>query len=108
MTEIHIDNADHSLLPGMYAEVKLTRSDVREAPWIRVPGTTIVTNNLTANSSSPSSTAKLIIRRSPSGLVTSATKSKSEPARRRTSRRCPSDDLREGDQVDAHPATGEQ
>jgi RND family efflux transporter MFP subunit len=41
MTEIQIDNPDHTLLPGMYAEVRI--SNVREAPWIRVPGTTIVT-----------------------------------------------------------------
>lgn len=40
-TEIQIDNRDHSLLPGMYAEVQIT--GVRETPWIRVPGTTIVT-----------------------------------------------------------------
>ncbi len=40
-TEIKIDNPDHALLPGMYAEVKVTT--VREEPWIRVPGTTIVT-----------------------------------------------------------------
>ncbi len=41
-TEIQVDNQDHALLPGMYAEVKLTA--VREQPWIRVPGTTLVTN----------------------------------------------------------------
>lgn len=40
-TEIHIDNADHALLPGMYAEVKITA--LRDTEWIRVPGTTIVT-----------------------------------------------------------------
>lgn len=40
-TEIKIENKDHALLPGMYAEVKL--GTLREAPWIRVPGTTIVT-----------------------------------------------------------------
>lgn len=40
-TEIKIDNKDHALLPGMYAEVKLTT--LREEPWIRVPGTTLVT-----------------------------------------------------------------
>lgn len=40
-TEIQIDNPDHVLLPGMYAEVRMT--DVRDHPWIRVPGTTIVT-----------------------------------------------------------------
>ncbi|SRR5579875_2934565 len=39
-TEIQIDNKDHALLPGMYAEVNF--SGLREAPWIRVPGTTIV------------------------------------------------------------------
>lgn len=40
-TEIQIDNLDHALLPGMYSEVKLTA--LREYPWIRVPGTTLVT-----------------------------------------------------------------
>lgn len=40
-TEIKIDNKDHSLLPGMYAEIKV--STLREEPWIRVPGTTLVT-----------------------------------------------------------------
>jgi len=40
-TEIKVDNKDHLLLPGMYAEVKI--SALREHPWIRVPGTTIVT-----------------------------------------------------------------
>ena len=40
-TEIQIDNPQHLLLPGMYAEVRMT--GVRETPWIRVPGTTIVT-----------------------------------------------------------------
>jgi RND family efflux transporter MFP subunit len=40
-TEIKIDNPDHALLPGMYAEVQVTT--VREEPWIRVPGTTLVT-----------------------------------------------------------------
>ena len=39
-TEIHVENKDHALLPGMYAEIKLTT--LREAPWIRVPGTTLV------------------------------------------------------------------
>ena len=39
-TEIHVANPDHALLPGMYAEIKLTT--LREAPWIRVPGTTLV------------------------------------------------------------------
>lgn len=41
MTEVKIDNKDHALLPGMYAEV--TVSTARQSPWIRVPGTTIVT-----------------------------------------------------------------
>ncbi len=40
-TEIKIENKDHALLPGMYAEVKI--GALRAAPWIRVPGTTIVT-----------------------------------------------------------------
>jgi membrane fusion protein, multidrug efflux system len=39
-TEIQIDNPDHALLPGMYAEVKI--SGLREAPWIRVAGTCLV------------------------------------------------------------------
>jgi multidrug efflux system membrane fusion protein len=39
-TEIHVKNPDHALLPGMYAEIKLTT--LRETPWIRVPGTTLV------------------------------------------------------------------
>jgi multidrug efflux system membrane fusion protein len=42
-TEIRIANPQHQLLPGMYAEVTMT--DLRESPWIRVPGTTIVTKN---------------------------------------------------------------
>lgn len=41
MTEIKVMNPNHSLLPGMYAEV--TVSTMRQDPWIRVPGTTIVT-----------------------------------------------------------------
>ena len=40
-TEIKIENKDHVLLPGMYAEIKI--SALREQPWIRVPGTTVVT-----------------------------------------------------------------
>lgn len=40
-TEIQIDNPDHALLPGMYANIKMT--GLRQAEWIRVPGTTIVT-----------------------------------------------------------------
>jgi RND family efflux transporter MFP subunit len=40
-TEVQIDNVDHSLLPGMYSEVRFNA--LREAPWIRVPGTTIIT-----------------------------------------------------------------
>lgn len=40
-TEIQIENRDHSLLPGMYAEVNFTT--LRQAPWIQVPGTTIIT-----------------------------------------------------------------
>jgi RND family efflux transporter MFP subunit len=41
MTEVRMDNPDHLLLPGMYAEVKF--SALRDTPWIRVPGTTIIT-----------------------------------------------------------------
>lgn len=40
-TEIQMENPDKVLLPGMYAEVNFTT--MREAPWIRIPGTTIVT-----------------------------------------------------------------
>lgn len=40
-TEIKIQNKEHLLLPGMYAEVKI--GALREQPWIRVPGTTVVT-----------------------------------------------------------------
>ena len=39
-TEIQIDNPDHQLLPGMYSEIKI--GGVREAPWIRVAGTCVV------------------------------------------------------------------
>jgi RND family efflux transporter MFP subunit len=42
-TEIHIPNYDHALLPGMYGQVKLT--GLREEPWIKVPGTTLVTKS---------------------------------------------------------------
>lgn len=40
-TEIKITNKEHLLLPGMYAEINL--ATLREAPWIRVSGTTLVT-----------------------------------------------------------------
>lgn len=40
-TEVKLNNADKVLLPGMYAEV--TVKTARQEPWIRVPGTTIVT-----------------------------------------------------------------
>jgi RND family efflux transporter MFP subunit len=40
-TEIKIENKDHTLLPGMYAEIKL--GTLRQEPWIRIPGTTVVT-----------------------------------------------------------------
>lgn len=39
-TEIHMDNPDHALLPGMYADVQIV--GLREAPWIRVAGTCLV------------------------------------------------------------------
>lgn len=42
-TEIKIKNPDHALLPGMYAEVNL--SALREAPWLRVAGTCLLTRN---------------------------------------------------------------
>lgn len=40
-TEIQMDNPDGVLLPGMYAEVRFTT--LRETPWIRIPGTTVIT-----------------------------------------------------------------
>lgn len=40
-TEIKIENKDHALLPGMYAEI--TISTLRDQDWVRVPGTTVVT-----------------------------------------------------------------
>jgi RND family efflux transporter MFP subunit len=42
-TEIHIKNKDEVLLPGMYAQVKIT--GLRDYPCIQVPGTTIVTKS---------------------------------------------------------------
>lgn len=39
-TEIQMDNPDHALLPGMYAEAKIT--GVRETPWITVAGTCLI------------------------------------------------------------------
>lgn len=39
-TEVRIDNRDHTLLPGMYAQVKITA--LRDDPWIRIPGTCLV------------------------------------------------------------------
>jgi multidrug efflux system membrane fusion protein len=40
-TEIKVANPGHEMLPGMYAEVNL--STLRDAPWIRVAGTTLLT-----------------------------------------------------------------
>lgn len=39
-TEIQMDNPDHALLPGMYAEVRIT--GLHETPWLRVAGTCLV------------------------------------------------------------------
>lgn len=42
-TEVRIDNNDHALLPGMYAQVRIKAE--RKEPWIRVPGTALVPMN---------------------------------------------------------------
>ena len=39
-TEIKIENKDHALLPGMYAQVKLTVH--RPQPWVRVPSNAVI------------------------------------------------------------------
>src|SRR5262249_15500941 len=39
-TEVHIDNLDHTLLPGMYCQVKITVD--RPEPWVRIPGPALV------------------------------------------------------------------
>lgn len=39
-TEVRIENNDHALLPGMYAQVKIKAQ--RSEPWIRIPGTALV------------------------------------------------------------------
>lgn len=39
-TEIRVENPEHLLLPGMYAEVRITAH--RDSSWIKVPGTTLV------------------------------------------------------------------
>lgn len=39
-TEIHIDNRDHTLLPGMYAQVKLVVE--RNDPWIKINSNAMV------------------------------------------------------------------
>lgn len=39
-TEIRVKNPEHLLLPGMYAEVRITAH--RDSSWIKVPGTTLV------------------------------------------------------------------
>jgi RND family efflux transporter MFP subunit len=39
-TEVRIDNKNHELLPGMYAQVRVTVK--REEEWITVPGTALV------------------------------------------------------------------
>ncbi|HEY9870680.1 MAG TPA: efflux RND transporter periplasmic adaptor subunit [Candidatus Obscuribacterales bacterium] len=39
-TEVRIDNKDHALLPGMYAQVQITTR--RADTWVRVPSTTLV------------------------------------------------------------------
>jgi RND family efflux transporter MFP subunit len=43
LTEVQIPNPDLSLLPGMYAQVKLTRSN--EEPPLMVPGDSIITSS---------------------------------------------------------------
>lgn len=42
-TEIKIENPDHALLPGMYAQVKLTAE--RPESWVRVPSTAVIPKN---------------------------------------------------------------
>jgi len=42
-TEVRIDNQSHELLPGMYAQVKVTIK--RDEEWITVPGTALVPKN---------------------------------------------------------------
>lgn len=42
-TEVRIDNKTHELLPGMYAQVKVTIK--RDEEWITVPGTALVPKN---------------------------------------------------------------
>jgi RND family efflux transporter MFP subunit len=42
-TEIQIDNRDEALMPGMYAQV--TMIGKRTAPWLKIPGTTLVTKD---------------------------------------------------------------
>jgi RND family efflux transporter MFP subunit len=42
-TEVRIDNRKHELLPGMYAQVKVTVK--RDEEWITVPGTALVPKN---------------------------------------------------------------
>jgi RND family efflux transporter MFP subunit len=39
-TEIHIENLDHTLLPGMYCQVKITIA--RPESWVRIPGPALV------------------------------------------------------------------
>lgn len=39
-TEVRIDNKDHALLPGMYAQVQITTR--RADTWVRVPSATLV------------------------------------------------------------------
>ena len=42
-TEIQIDNKDEALMPGMYAQVTMVGR--RTAPWLKIPGTTLVTKD---------------------------------------------------------------
>ncbi len=42
-TEVRIDNKTHELLPGMYAQVRVTVK--RDEEWITVPGTALVPRN---------------------------------------------------------------
>ncbi|MBX9690406.1 MAG: efflux RND transporter periplasmic adaptor subunit [Candidatus Obscuribacterales bacterium] len=42
-TEIKIENPDHALLPGMYAQVKLSAE--RPETWVRVPSSAVIPKN---------------------------------------------------------------
>lgn len=42
-TEVRVENQDHTLLPGMYAQVKIKVK--QDDPWVKVAGTTLVPKN---------------------------------------------------------------